>query len=130
EYAFRTREEVEGLPAARALHFTQLLEPIGRNTAPAIAVAALWAERHAPGATLLVLPADHLIPDERAFQEAAVAARAIAERGPLVLFGIRPTSPDTGFGYIETGEPLTGTDALRVRRFVEKPDAARAMQFL
>jgi mannose-1-phosphate guanylyltransferase/mannose-6-phosphate isomerase len=131
EYVFRTREEIDRLPAARGAIVTQLLEPMGRNTAPAIAIAALWAERVAPGATLLVLPADHLIPDEAAFQAAARDAASLAAGGALVLFGIRPTAPETGFGYIETGEPVAadGT-ARRVRRFVEKPDAARALEFL
>jgi len=130
EYQFKTREEVESLPAARGIGCTQLLEPAGRNTAPAIAVAALWAEQVAPGATLLVLPADHLIPDEAAFQAAAREAARIARDGSLVLFGIQPTGPETGFGYIEAGEPVAGGAARRVRRFVEKPDAARALEFL
>ena len=130
EYLFKTREEVAKLPASRGVACTQLLEPVGRNTAPAIAIAALWAEETAPGATLLVLPADHLIPDESAFQAVARDAAAIAARGSLVLFGIRPTAPETGFGYIETGEPVDDGAARRVRRFVEKPDAARALEFL
>ena len=71
DYFFRTREELRAVGGA--LSVTQLLEPAGRNTAPAIALAALWAEAVAPGATLLVLPADHLIPDEAAFQAAAVS---------------------------------------------------------
>jgi mannose-1-phosphate guanylyltransferase/mannose-6-phosphate isomerase len=129
-YLFQTREEVEQLPAARGITVTQLLEPMGRNTAPAIAIAAIWAEQVAPGATLLVLPADHLIPDEAAFQAVARDAAAIAADGSLVLFGIRPSAPETGFGYIETGAPVAGTDAKRVVRFVEKPDAARALGFL
>jgi len=130
EYLFQTRDEIGRLPAARGVSCTQLLEPVGRNTAPAIAVAALWAEQVAPGATLLVLPADHLIPNEAAFQATARGAARLAEDGALVLFGIRPTGPETGFGYIETGDPVPGGDALRVRRFVEKPDAARAAAFL
>jgi mannose-1-phosphate guanylyltransferase/mannose-6-phosphate isomerase len=130
EYLFKTREEVDSLPAARGVCCTQLLEPRGRNTAPAIAIAALWAESVAPGATLLVLPADHLIPDEGAFQAAARNAARLAQDGALVLFGIQPTAPETGFGYIETGDAVAGGDARRVRRFVEKPDAARAMEFL
>jgi mannose-1-phosphate guanylyltransferase / mannose-6-phosphate isomerase len=130
EYLFQTREELDTLPAARGIACTQLLEPVGRNTAPAIAVAALWAEQIAPGATLLVLPADHLIPDEAAFQATAREAAQIAADGSLVLFGIQPTAPETGFGYIETGDAVAGGDARRVRRFVEKPDAARATQFL
>jgi mannose-1-phosphate guanylyltransferase/mannose-6-phosphate isomerase len=130
EYLFKTREEIERLPAARGTACTQLLEPVGRNTAPAIAIAALWAEEVAPGATLLVLPADHLIPDEAAFQASARSAAGLAAGGALVLFGIHPTGPETGFGYIETGAPVPGSDARRVRRFVEKPDAARALEFL
>jgi mannose-1-phosphate guanylyltransferase/mannose-6-phosphate isomerase len=130
EYQFKTREEIDALPAARGVACTQLLEPAGRNTAPAIAIAALWAAQVSPEATLLLLPADHLIPDEAAFQVAARAAARIAADGSLVLFGIRPTAPETGFGYIEAGEPVPGGDALRVRRFVEKPDAARALGFL
>jgi mannose-1-phosphate guanylyltransferase/mannose-6-phosphate isomerase len=129
EYVFKTREEVDGLRAAKGIACTQLLEPVGRNTAPAIALAALWAEEVAPGATLLVLPADHLIPDEDAFRAVAREAAAIAESGSLVLFGIRPTGPETGFGYIETGAAAAG-GAMRVARFVEKPDAARALEFL
>jgi mannose-1-phosphate guanylyltransferase/mannose-6-phosphate isomerase len=130
EYLFKTREEIDRLPSARGNAVTQLLEPIGRNTAPAIAIAALWAEDVAPGATLLVLPADHLIPDEAAFQASARAAAALASSGALVLFGIHPTGPETGFGYIETGAAVAGSDARRVQRFVEKPDAARALEFL
>jgi len=130
EYLFKTREEVEALPAARGITCTQLLEPVGRNTAPAIAIAALWAEQVAPGATLLVLPADHLIPDAPAFQAVARDAAAIARDGSLVLFGIQPTGPETGFGYIEAGDAVAGGSAHRVRRFVEKPDTARALEFL
>ncbi|HWS75777.1 MAG TPA: sugar phosphate nucleotidyltransferase, partial [Quisquiliibacterium sp.] len=74
EYYFRTRDEIRGLQGAGNARITQLLEPAGRNTAPAVAIAALWAEDVAPGGTLLVLPADHLIPDEDAFRETARAA--------------------------------------------------------
>ena len=130
EYYFRTRDEIRGLQGAGTARITQLLEPAGRNTAPAVAIAALWAEDVAPGGTLLVLPADHLIPDEAAFRETARTAAGIAQDGSLVLFGIQPTAPETGFGYIETGEALAGGEARRVRRFVEKPDAARAIEFL
>ena len=129
-YYFPTRDEYAVLPAARGVALTQLLEPTGRNTAPAIAMAALWAEQVAPGSVLLVLPADHLIPDEAAFQSAARQAHALALEGHIVLFGITPSAPETGFGYIETGEPVAGGAARRVRRFVEKPDAQRAAQFL
>jgi mannose-1-phosphate guanylyltransferase/mannose-6-phosphate isomerase len=129
EYAFKTREEVDRLPAARGKVVTQLLEPMGRNTAPAIAVAALWAEQVSPGATLLVLPADHLIPDEAAFQRTARQAAEAAADGAMVLFGIRPTSPEPGFGYLELA-PAAGDGPQQVLRFIEKPDVARAQQFL
>ncbi|HMN79361.1 MAG TPA: mannose-1-phosphate guanylyltransferase/mannose-6-phosphate isomerase [Burkholderiaceae bacterium] len=129
EYVFKTREEIDLLLDPNGVKVTQLLEPAGRNTAPAIAVAALWAEQVQPGSTLLVLAADHLIPDEEAFRQAATAAAAAAADGALVTFGIQPTSPETGFGYIEAGPPA-GHGSHAVARFVEKPDAARAMQFL
>lgn len=129
EYFFKTREEVDRLPLKHTVRVTQLLEPIGRNTAPAIAIAAFWAHEQDPDATLLVLPADHLIPDEAAFQEAVREAERIAREGRIVLFGIAPNAPETGFGYIEAGEALSG-EARRVRRFIEKPDLARAMQFV
>ncbi|MEB2336260.1 MAG: sugar phosphate nucleotidyltransferase, partial [Burkholderiales bacterium] len=117
EYFFRTREEIDTLPAAAGQRIVQLLEPAGRNTAPAIAMAALWAQSVDPEATMLVLPADHLIPDEAAFQASARQAAELAATGAIVLFGIHPTAPETGFGYVETGEALPGA-ALKVRRFV------------
>jgi mannose-1-phosphate guanylyltransferase/mannose-6-phosphate isomerase len=134
EYFFRTRDEVQALKAAGSadagVQITQLLEPQGRNTAPAIAMAALWAQSLNEKAILLILPADHLIPDESAFQARARDAAKLAADGAIVLFGIQPTAPETGFGYIEMGDALEGRSARRVRRFVEKPDTARAMQFL
>ncbi|CUW45868.1 mannose-1-phosphate guanylyltransferase/mannose-6-phosphate isomerase [Brucella vulpis] len=103
---------------------TFLLEPLGRDTAPAVALAALHAaEAYGPDATLLVMPADHLIEDERAFAEAVAKARALAEAGRIVTFGIVPDRPETGFGYIE----VQGTD---VQRFVEKPDEATAQTYV
>lgn len=133
EYQFRTQEEFEALPGAQGVRCTQLLEPAGRNTAPAIALAALWALEIDPQAVLLVLPADHLIPDEAAFQTCARQAERAAGTGALITFGIQPTAPETGFGYIEMGPLAPGADpdgARAVVRFVEKPDAARAAQFL
>ena len=108
-----------------------LLEPVGRNTAPAIAAAALWLRAEQPDALLLVLPSDHMILDTAAFQAAVGAARLAAEHGLLATFGIRPSGPATGYGYIEAGEPIAGCPgARRIRRFVEKPDAAAARGFL
>ncbi|KLD75820.1 mannose-1-phosphate guanylyltransferase/mannose-6-phosphate isomerase [Xanthomonas hyacinthi] len=104
-----------------------LLEPKGRNTAPAIAVAALEATRNGADPLLLVLPSDHVIRDEAAFQAAVQVAAAAAEQGKLVTFGIKPTAPETGYGYIKAG---AGTGASAVERFVEKPDLATAQGYL
>jgi mannose-1-phosphate guanylyltransferase / mannose-6-phosphate isomerase len=130
EYSFKTREEVDRTPGLGSTAVTLLLEPMGRNTAPAIAVAAHWAAAAHPDAILLVLAADHLIPDEAAFQQAARQAAAAAAQGDIVLFGIQPTGPETGFGYIEYEPGGAPDQAYKVRRFVEKPDATRAVQFL
>ena len=106
-----------------------LLEPSGRNTGPAIAIAALHCEQqYGRDAVMLVLPADHLIPDTRAFVACALEAANIAQQGQLVVFGIQPTGPETGFGYIEV--PQVGRDSQRVLRFVEKPDLATAQEYL
>jgi mannose-1-phosphate guanylyltransferase/mannose-6-phosphate isomerase len=106
-----------------------LLEPVGRNTAAAIAVAALHVQQHlGDDAQLLVLPADHLISDEAAFAEAVQQARSLAAQGYLVTFGITPEHPETGFGYIEQGAAVG--PGFKVARFVEKPDLATAQQYL
>lgn len=107
-----------------------LLEPFGRNTAPAIAAAALYAQQHHGGhAQLLIMPADHLIRDEQAFARAVAVARGLAAQGYLVTFGIQPGHPETGFGYIEQGQELI-PGAYVVSRFVEKPDLATAEAYL
>ena len=106
----------------------QILEPAGRNTAPAVAVAAMAALEHSDDATMLVLPADHLITDPLAFRAAVERGRQQAESGRLVTFGIVPDAPETGYGYIERGAGEDG--CFEVTRFVEKPDAARAAEFL
>ena len=100
-----------------------LLEPVGRNTAPAIAVAALEAAGHGQDPLLLVLPSDHVIADEQAFRAAVAVAAEAAEAGQLVTFGITPTRPETGYGYIKAG---AGENARPVERFVEKPDLSTA----
>ncbi|APC16779.1 mannose-1-phosphate guanylyltransferase/mannose-6-phosphate isomerase [Pseudomonas frederiksbergensis] len=110
-------------------HF--VLEPVGRNTAPAIAVAALSLQAlHGNEAILVVMPADHLIQNEEAFKTAARHAVKLAEAGHLVTFGVIPTAPETGFGYIERGEPLGEQGAAKVARFVEKPDLQTATHYL
>ena len=109
-----------------------LLEPMGRNTAPAVAVAALQATANGEDPLLLVLAADHLIRDAAQFRRAIEAGRKPAEQGRLVTFGIVPTAPETGYGYIEASEPFS-VEALKdvpIKRFVEKPDQATAEQFL
>ncbi|WP_313457052.1 mannose-1-phosphate guanylyltransferase/mannose-6-phosphate isomerase [Stenotrophomonas sp.] len=104
-----------------------LLEPVGRNTAPAIAVAALEATREGDDAVLLVLPSDHVIADEAAFRAAVLAALPAAQAGKLVTFGIVPTGPETGYGYIKAAH---GDNVRAVERFVEKPDLATAEQYV
>ena len=109
-----------------------LLEPMGRNTAPAVTVAALQATANGEDPLLLVLAADHLIRDGAQFRQAINAGRKPAEEGRLVTFGIVPTAPETGYGYIEASEPFSlGEPAhVPIKRFVEKPDQATAEQFL
>ncbi len=106
-----------------------ILEPVGRNTAPAVALAALALLAGGSDPLMLVLPADHVIPDTEAFREAVVIAARHASRGNLVTFGIVPTRAETGYGYIEQGEEI-GDGAATVNRFVEKPDAATAEKYL
>ncbi|WP_026168338.1 mannose-1-phosphate guanylyltransferase/mannose-6-phosphate isomerase [Kordiimonas gwangyangensis] len=108
-----------------------ILEPMGRNTAPAVIVAALEAIAQSPDANILVLSADHLITDVPAFHDAVERAAAAARGGYLTCFGIHPTSAETGYGYINPGEALSGTaGAHRIASFKEKPDAATAQAYL
>ncbi|MCY1670960.1 mannose-1-phosphate guanylyltransferase [Novosphingobium sp. SL115] len=104
-----------------------IVEPEGRNTAAAIALAALSLPQDA---IMLVCPSDHHIGDVQAFQSAAMQAAELAGQGWLVSIGITPTAPETGFGYLKQGEGIGQTTGRRVERFVEKPDLARAMEFL
>ncbi|QGX96771.1 mannose-1-phosphate guanylyltransferase/mannose-6-phosphate isomerase (plasmid) [Roseovarius faecimaris] len=107
-----------------------LIEPEGRNTAPAILAAAKWLEAHRPDTLMLVAPSDHAIPDAAGFRAAVRAASAAAEAGRLVTFGITPTRPETGYGYIELSDPAQAEGVQPVARFVEKPDRATAEQML
>jgi mannose-1-phosphate guanylyltransferase/mannose-6-phosphate isomerase len=130
DYYFLTRDEYARHPQAadRALPF--LLEPMGRNTAPAIGLAALHALEHCGAdASLLVLPADHLISDVNAFVADARRAQALAREGWLVTFGIKPTAPETGFGYIRMGGALAH-GSREIDAFVEKPDRTTAQKYL
>lgn len=127
EHRFVVAEQLHQLQVApRAI----VLEPAGRNTAPAAAVAALLAGRDDPAALLLVMPSDHVIALPEVFRETVARAMPAARDGALVTFGIQPTAPETGYGYIKAGRP-TGTETvLAVERFVEKPDLATATAYL
>lgn len=117
DYYFLTRDDYAQTGVAAKLAY--LLEPTGRNTAPAIAAAALQIARtHGDDALMLVLSADHLIQDQREFAAAVNAARQLAADDWLVTFGIKPTHAETGYGYIEAG-PALGTLGCKVARFVE-----------
>ncbi|NOX44452.1 MAG: bifunctional phosphoglucose/phosphomannose isomerase [Caldiserica bacterium] len=133
-YLVATGELAEALGAELGLPPEQLiLEPYGKNTAPAVGLAALLLGARDPEGIMVVLPADHRIEDEEAFRRALRAAARAAEEGYLVTLGIRPTYPATGYGYIEGGEPLftaEGYTVHRARRFVEKPDRATAEAYL
>jgi mannose-1-phosphate guanylyltransferase / mannose-6-phosphate isomerase len=111
---------------------TMLLEPCGRNTAPALTLAALAASREGKDPVLLVMPADHVIVDAAAFRQAVLRAAALAQEKLLVTFGISPGTPETGYGYIQRGAALPGADAQawEIARFVEKPDLAAAQRYL
>ena len=106
-----------------------LLEPVARNTAPAIALAALHVASTDADGALLVMPADHLIENEDAFRTAVASAVGLAEQGWLVTFGITPDYAETGYGYILRGDSLSA-DGYRVERFVEKPDQATAERYV
>jgi mannose-1-phosphate guanylyltransferase/mannose-6-phosphate isomerase len=108
-----------------------ILEPAARNTAPAIAIAAHWAAMHAPDATLVVMPSDHMIGNFAAFQEDVSPARGIADAGNIVVFGVTPDRFETGFGYIQLGKKfeVNGTSACHVEAFIEKPDLATAQGY-
>jgi len=125
EHRFLVAEQLRviGAPQARIV-----LEPVGRNTAPAIAAAALIASADGGDPLLLVLPSDHVVRDADAFRAAVRAAAPAAEAGALVTFGIVPQSPETGFGYIQAERG--GEGVRKVLRFVEKPDAATAQGYL
>jgi mannose-1-phosphate guanylyltransferase/mannose-6-phosphate isomerase len=108
-----------------------VLEPAARNTAPAVAVAALLAEREDPEGILAIMPSDHVIRDVARFAAAVHQAAAVADAGRLVLFGIAPDAPHTGYGYIRRGAPLDGFEgAFAVAGFTEKPDRETAAQYL
>lgn len=128
EYYLKSKAEYEKNSHKPVTTF--ILEPFARNTAPAIALAALKiAKQYGNDAIMLILPADHLITDTAAFaQQCELACRLASTESCLVTFGIRPTHPETGFGYIECGAAKSG--AHQVKRFVEKPNATTAQSYI
>lgn len=125
DYYFMSRDELERIGVSGGF----LLEPFGRNTTPAVALAAKMIEAtKGADAIMLVLAADHLIADQAGFATAVEEASKLAENDYLVTFGIVPTAPETGFGYIERGESLESGN--KVARFVEKPDLETAQSFV
>uniref|UniRef100_A0A831U106 mannose-1-phosphate guanylyltransferase n=1 Tax=Geobacter metallireducens TaxID=28232 RepID=A0A831U106_GEOME len=125
--AEETRRQLEYL---RGVRIEVIEEPMGRNTAPAICLAATLIARHDPEAVMAVLPADHFIRDEDAFCATIGKGREAALNGYLVTLGIAPDRPETGYGYIEADTVLRGEGPYPVKRFVEKPDRERALEFL
>jgi mannose-1-phosphate guanylyltransferase len=107
-----------------------IAEPVGRNTAPAIGLAAAVIARHDPEAVMMVLPADHYIVDEERFRATLLRAQAAAQQGSLVTLGIKPDRPETGYGYIEAVDSPDADGPRPVKRFVEKPLLEKALEFL
>jgi mannose-1-phosphate guanylyltransferase/mannose-6-phosphate isomerase len=130
DYFFYTRDLYLGMDSGVS-NEQFLLEPMGRNTAPAIALAAMSVRDNFGGdASLLVMPADHLIADLPNFKASVKEATLLSEQGFLVTFGIHPTHAETGFGYIRHGQALTENGGYRIAEFVEKPDEPTAIEYL
>ena len=127
EHRFVVAEQVRLLGKEASI----MLEPFGRNTAPALTLAALWATRDSGDPILVVMPADHVIAEAGIFREAVSRAASLAAQGMAVTFGITPDCPATGYGYIQRGGPLSGeSGACHLARFVEKPDRETAQEYL
>ena len=129
DHRFLVKEEID---RAGITPMAIILEPVARNTAPAIAVAALAAHRDNPNAIIAVMPSDHVVLDEPRFVESIKRAAKVAATGRLVLFGIKPNEPHTGYGYIRKGAPIEGFNggAYTVDAFFEKPDRKTAEGYL
>jgi mannose-1-phosphate guanylyltransferase/mannose-6-phosphate isomerase len=126
DFHFFARRQAEDV----GVEATVVIEPLRRDSGPAIAAAATVASRHDPKAVVLALAADHVILDLEKFRATCRAGLAAAEAGHIVTFGIKPGEPKTSYGYILPGEKIDGTQVHRVARFVEKPDAATAARYL
>jgi len=127
EHRFLVAEQVAELGKKPA---TIILEPEGRNTAPALTLAALYLVQQDPDAMMVVMPADHVMTEPQQFVAAVKQGGVNAEQGALVTFGIVPESPETGYGYIKRDAEISGTSAFAVARFVEKPDLKTAEQYI
>src|SRR5690554_6603397 len=127
EHRFMVAEQLQEIGQSQA---AILLEPLARNTAPALALAALKAQTMADNPTLLVLAADHVIRDVPLFHQAVTRAVSAAKAGHLVTFGVEPIRPETGYGYIKTRNSDSGRDYYPVQQFTEKPDLATAESYL
>jgi len=127
EHRFMVAEQ---LRAAGIHPAAVVLEPVGRNTAPAVAIAALHAQSYSDDPILLVLPSDHVIADVEGFRAAVRQVAPHARAGRLITFGIVPTTPETGYGYIQAGASLDDSGIRKVDRFVEKPDSATAQSYV
>ncbi len=128
-HRFMVAEQLRKIGVPKA---TIILEPVGRNTAPAVAVAALTAINEETDAILVVLPADHFIHDVPLFQQVLASGRILAEQDFLITFGVVPTAPETGYGYIKKGVPVSPDcpEAVKIDAFVEKPDLETAEGYL
>jgi len=127
EHRFLLAEQVAQLGKKPS---TIILEPEGRNTAPALTLAALYLARHDPDASMIVMPADHVMKEPAAFMAAVQLGRQQASSGALVTFGIVPDLPETGYGYIRRATPLADEGVYSVGAFVEKPDRQTAAEYL
>jgi mannose-1-phosphate guanylyltransferase len=126
EHAAAVRQQLPRVPPSQVL-----VEPVGRNTAACIALAAEWIAARGGDAIMAVVPADHVIKDAGKLRRSITAGAALARRtDSLVLLGVRPTRPETGYGYIEIGDRLPGGKAFTVRRFHEKPSVAVARRYV
>ncbi len=128
--ALQAEETCRQMAAIDGVAYDIISEPVGRNTAPAIGLAAKIIARHDPAGLMVVLPADHYIRDEAEFCRTIMRAREAALNGYLVTLGIEPTRPETGYGYIEAELESRGGGPFPVKRFVEKPNIEKALEFL
>ena len=127
DYRFTTAEQLRQVAVTPA---TLMLEPVGRNTAPALTIAAIFATQGGEDPVLVVMPADHVMTKSDRFREAVAHGTELAATGRVVTFGITPTTPNTGYGYIQLGERLPGYHAHTITRFAEKPDLETAQRYI